>query len=332
MSEQRTQLEQHACVVIDDVVVVLADELPPAEAEALREHVLAGDIEDVARMPGIVAVARVAERGPAGVAHCTEVREPVRASVPAKRLITGPPPASGAEPTPPVPKPPVPQADIDTVTQSVTVTSTGSVTDDVATADTITHTGTATTDTITRSDTADDDLLTADTLTAAAPAAVMTTPLPSEGPKVRSVLCAGGHVQRIGAPVCGVCGRDIAPGTEQLRPRPEFAVAVVPGGERVPLGRGAVFGRRPRSSRMQGVKVPHLVTLESPGEDVSRSHLEIRLEDWSVLAIDLGSTNGTMLLREGREPMRLRAGVATIVEFGDRLDLGGEVQISVAEQ
>ena len=311
MSEQQAHMVQHRCVVIDDVVVVFADELPQAEVEALREHVLAGDIDPVVRMPGIVAVARVAERGPESGRNRTEVREPVRASVPPKRLITGPPPASAARTS----TPPAPQADIDTVTDANTVT------EDVATADTVTTDAAGD----------NDDLLNADTLTAAAPAAVTTT-VSGEGHNVRSVLCVGGHVQRIGAAVCGTCGRDIAPGTEQLRPRPEFAVAVVPGGERVPLGRGAVFGRRPRSSRMQGVKVPHLVTLESPGEDISRSHLEIRLEDWSVLAVDLGSTNGTLLLREGREPMRLRAGVATIVEFGDRLDLGGEVQITVEEQ
>ena len=40
-----------------------------------------------------------------------------------------------------------------------------------------------------------------------------------------------------------------------------------------------------------------------------------------MLAVDLGSTNGTMLLREDRAPLRLRAGVATNVDFGDWLDV-----------
>lgn len=79
------------------------------------------------------------------------------------------------------------------------------------------------------------------------------------------------------------------------------------------------------------MRVPHLVTLSSPNEDISRSHLEIRLEDWSVLAVDLGSTNGTMLLREDRAPLRLRAGVATNVDFGDRLDVGEGVIITLEE-
>src|SRR5690606_827427 len=113
------------------------------------------------------------------------------------------------------------------------------------------------------------------------------------------------------------------------RRRPEVAVAVLPSGERVPLGRGVVLGRRPRSRRVEDGRVPRLVTVESPSEDISRSHLELRVDDWNLVAVDPSSTNGTLLLREGSAPQRLRPEAATILQLGDRLDLGDGVVVAI---
>ncbi|SDH36644.1 FHA domain-containing protein [Agrococcus jejuensis] len=151
---------------------------------------------------------------------------------------------------------------------------------------------------------------------------------PATGPVVLSTLCAEGHVNPPGATSCA-CGAPIATGSADQRSRPEFAELVLPNGERVPLGRGVVLGRRPRSRRIEDGRVPRLVTVHSPSEDISRSHLEVRCEDWNVLAIDLESTNGTVLLREGAAPMRLRADAPQLVAFGDRLDLGDGVIVRV---
>ncbi|GAA2171276.1 hypothetical protein GCM10009846_04540 [Agrococcus versicolor] len=151
---------------------------------------------------------------------------------------------------------------------------------------------------------------------------------PATGPVVLSTLCAAGHVNPPGTTVCA-CGAAIETGTADQRARPEFAELVLPDGERVPLGRGVVLGRRPRSRRVEDGRVPRLVTVHSPSEDISRSHLEVRCEDWNVLAIDLESTNGTVLLREGAAPMRLRADAPQLVAFGDRLDLGDGVVVRV---
>lgn len=151
---------------------------------------------------------------------------------------------------------------------------------------------------------------------------------PATGPVVLSTLCAAGHVNPPGAAACG-CGAAIASSSADQRARPEFAELVLPDGERVPLGRGVVLGRRPRSRRVEDGRVPRLVTVHSPSEDISRSHLEVRCEDWNVLAIDLESTNGTVLLRDGAAPMRLRADSPQLVAFGDRLDLGDGVVVRV---
>ena len=101
----------------------------------------------------------------------------------------------------------------------------------------------------------------------------------------------------------------------------------MPGGERVSLLDGAVFGRRPRA-RTTG-QTPKLIVVESPQEDISRSHLEMRIDGWSVVAEDLGSTNGTMLLRAGQPSQRLRPDSPVILQLGDRLDLGEGVVIEV---
>ena len=93
----------------------------------------------------------------------------------------------------------------------------------------------------------------------------------------------------------------------------------------VPLDRNVIVGRKPRLSRVQGGHVPRLITVPSPGGEVSGSHLELRVEDSDLLAVDLNSTNGTRLLRAGREPVRLRPGEEVLLIPGDRLDLGDGV-------
>ena len=44
---------------------------------------------------------------------------------------------------------------------------------------------------------------------------------------------------------------------------------------------------------------------------------------------DLNSTNGTYLLREGQLPRRLGGGQRELLRYGDRIDLGDGVVLSV---
>lgn len=115
-------------------------------------------------------------------------------------------------------------------------------------------------------------------------------------------------------------------------PRPEpartTARAVVSTGEEIPLDRPVVLGRKPRVSRVGSGAVPRLVAVPSPEQDISRSHLEIRPEGASVLVVDLGSTNGTTLLRPGQLPVRLHPNEAVLVVEGDTVDLGEGVTVT----
>jgi pSer/pThr/pTyr-binding forkhead associated (FHA) protein len=103
----------------------------------------------------------------------------------------------------------------------------------------------------------------------------------------------------------------------------------VSSGQSVLLDRTVIVGRRPRSTRASGAHLPHLVAVDSPQQDISRNHLEVRVEGDTILATDLQTTNGTTLLRRGAEPSRLHPGEATVVVPGDVLDLGDGITIAV---
>jgi hypothetical protein len=100
-------------------------------------------------------------------------------------------------------------------------------------------------------------------------------------------------------------------------------------GQVVTLDRTVVIGRRPRSTRVSGTDLPHLVAVDSPQQDISRSHVELRVEGESIVATDLRTTNGTTLLRAGSEPMRLHPGEGSVVVPGDVLDLGDGITVAI---
>jgi hypothetical protein len=126
---------------------------------------------------------------------------------------------------------------------------------------------------------------------------------------------------------------------EQSSPTPDAPTALLPvtpaesgrirlsTGQVVALDRTVIIGRRPRSTRASGTSMPHLVAVDSPQQDISRSHLEIRPEADTVVVIDLHTTNGSTLLRPGADPVRLHPGEQTLVLSGDVVDLGDGVKV-----
>lgn len=101
-------------------------------------------------------------------------------------------------------------------------------------------------------------------------------------------------------------------------------------GEEAVLDRSVIIGRRPRATRVSGGDVPHLLAVPSPLQDISRSHVEIRIEGIHVLAQDLDTTNGTILRRGDDPPVRLHPGEATMIADNDVLDLGEGVTVTFA--
>lgn len=145
------------------------------------------------------------------------------------------------------------------------------------------------------------------------------------------LVCPSGHANSPERSTCRACGGPLQ-GTPQTVARPPLGAIELSTGDRFVLDRSAIIGRRPRASRVSVHDVPQLITVPSPQQDISRSHLELRLEGWHVVALDLGTTNGTTLHREGADPLRLRPREGVVLHEGDVLDLGDGVQLRMRER
>jgi hypothetical protein len=105
-------------------------------------------------------------------------------------------------------------------------------------------------------------------------------------------------------------------------------------GELVNVDRLVLVGRSPDARRFADAgEQPRLVAVESPHQEISATHLEVRPgtgPDAGVAVLtDLGSTNGTWLVQPGREAEELRAGLAERLLPGAVVDLGDGVTIRV---
>lgn len=149
---------------------------------------------------------------------------------------------------------------------------------------------------------------------------------PSRAVMIPGVLCPNGHANSPERHECRACRGPLEQSTRTVQ-RPPLGYVDISTGTRFVLDRSAVIGRRPRASRVSADDVPQLVTVPSPQQDISRSHLELRLEGWHVVATDLGTTNGTTLMRPGMEPVRLRSGEGVVLGEGDQLDLGDGIRL-----
>ncbi|MFD6445765.1 FHA domain-containing protein [Promicromonospora sp. NPDC060204] len=148
-------------------------------------------------------------------------------------------------------------------------------------------------------------------------------------PQILGRNCPQGHPNPPTNETCRSCGAALESDAE-LVSRPSLGQMLVTGGVQpgiggpqvVELDRPVVVGRRPRTNNASADRTPRLVTVASPDQDISRSHVEITLEEWHVLVADLATTNGTTLLRPGQQPRRLHPNEKVIVVEGDVVDLG----------
>ncbi|MBC2934910.1 FHA domain-containing protein [Nocardioides sp. zg-1228] len=104
-------------------------------------------------------------------------------------------------------------------------------------------------------------------------------------------------------------------------------------GDVVAVDRTVLVGRAPEARRFPSHELPHVVTVPSPHQEISSTHLEIRpgagADHGSAIATDLGSTNGTVLAQPGLDPEDLKPGIAVSLIPGAVLDLGDGVTIQV---
>jgi hypothetical protein len=82
------------------------------------------------------------------------------------------------------------------------------------------------------------------------------------------------------------------------------------------------LGRKPSIPRIHVGPQPKLITLPSPGREMSATHLELRLVGDALVASDMRSTNGTVVQLPGAAPRTLIRGESAVVVAGTRIDLG----------
>ena len=152
----------------------------------------------------------------------------------------------------------------------------------------------------------------------------------SAGPLVLARVCPQDHPNPPTSAQCATCGNGLLPDAVQVA-RPRLGRMRISTGELVDLDQSLVIGRQPSVSRVQGGVMPRLVQVASPGGDISRSHVEVRLEGWHVMLCDLKATNGTVLLREGQAPRRLAQNEMAILLDGDIAELGDNISLRFEE-
>jgi pSer/pThr/pTyr-binding forkhead associated (FHA) protein len=129
-------------------------------------------------------------------------------------------------------------------------------------------------------------------------------------------------------PPPGIPGQPPAP---DVVARP-VAKLVFSSGETVEVDRTVLVGRAPEAQRASSEN-PRLVTVPSPQQEISSTHLEVRsgsgVDHGSAIVTDLGSTNGTVLVQPGLAPEDLQPGITVQLIPGAIIDLGDGVTIQV---
>lgn len=147
----------------------------------------------------------------------------------------------------------------------------------------------------------------------------------SDGPEVLAINCVNGHPNPVHASSCRICGGALNGKIVHVK-RPSLGTLVASTGGSVALDADVIVGRLPKAAPGAAV---HLMAVASPTKSISKSHCRINIDDWELNLEDLNSTNGTYLLREGQLPRRLGGGQRELLRYGDRIDLGDGVVLSV---
>jgi hypothetical protein len=134
---------------------------------------------------------------------------------------------------------------------------------------------------------------------------------------------------RFAPPLDGIAGTPQAPAVAS---RP-VARLIFSSGDVVDVDRAILVGRAPETRRFGGDEQARAVTVPSPHQEISSTHLEIRpgagADHGAAVVTDLGSTNGTVVVQPGLPAEDLQPGIAVQLIPGAVVDLGEGVTIQV---
>ncbi|MGI9599491.1 MAG: FHA domain-containing protein [Acidimicrobiales bacterium] len=142
------------------------------------------------------------------------------------------------------------------------------------------------------------------------------------GQQVLGIRCSRGHFNNPQAGYCQVCGISMIHLTHRLEPgvRPTLGFVVFADGATYALDRPYLIGRRPVPGPDSGMTA---LATQDATQSVSREHAELRIEEWDVEYVDLGSTNGSFIWNTvaGRwDP--IPAGTSVTLESGTTVSVG----------
>jgi len=148
---------------------------------------------------------------------------------------------------------------------------------------------------------------------------------PGESPKVHGVYCEQNHPNPPQATYCRLCGSVLGQLEPVTIPRPVLGVLRFSNGVEAALDGPIVIGRSPRAERVSSKEIPQLISLPSPDQNISRNHLEIKIDGWHVLVVDLDSVNGTVVTNPGEAPVLLRSGEDVPIVVGSVVTIADEI-------
>lgn len=139
---------------------------------------------------------------------------------------------------------------------------------------------------------------------------------------IRFVRCQAGHPSPVHAEHCRTCSQPVIDTTVHVATSLVIARLVFDDGTIIELDRPQIIGRSPTVSADSHLgDLVGLHAIPDPEHQLSRSHLEVALDDWSITVTDLGSINGTWLTNPGKEPVRLRPNTPYMVVLGAQVQL-----------
>ena len=149
-------------------------------------------------------------------------------------------------------------------------------------------------------------------------------------PLVDAVVCRRGHPNPPHRTSCRLCADPIDPAQRSSSIRqPILATLRLPDGSAHPVDRSLVVGRRPDPGAARVDDSAGLVVV-SGEPSISRTHLRIDVENWSLSVVDCGSRSGTALVveRDGA-PRLVEPWVPHELMVGSTLYLGGSTIVVI---
>ncbi len=139
---------------------------------------------------------------------------------------------------------------------------------------------------------------------------------------VAGILCSRGHFNNPASAYCQVCGISMLHLTHEIIEgiRPSLGFLVFDDGSVFELNRSYVIGREPGAAASSDIAP--LAFIDN-ADTLSRSHAEVRLDEWVVQLVDLYSTNGTFVWDRSNERWnQLAPGEVVALQPGDTVALG----------